>query len=206
MPRVVRHENPDRCVVGTVGEPGSRTFFIQARSGSLLTSVVVEKMQVAALADRIDEVLDEVVRRSGGRADVPAVTPTTVSDLGPLDVPLEEEFRATTLALAWVGEDERLELRMAVGDDTDDTDEVGVATDQESEEETARTPPDETSGGDDRESQVLVVRLTGAQARAFVSRARAVVAAGRPPCPFCSQPLDPSGHLCPRQNGFHRRR
>jgi hypothetical protein len=32
-----------------------------------------------------------------------------------------------------------------------------------------------------------------------------VVSAGRPACPFCSQPLDPSGHICPRANGYRRR-
>jgi uncharacterized repeat protein (TIGR03847 family) len=41
-------------------------------------------------------------------------------------------------------------------------------------------------------------------ARAFIARALRVVAAGRPPCPLCSLPLDPEGHICPRQNG-HRR-
>ncbi|HEY5033265.1 MAG TPA: DUF3090 family protein, partial [Actinomycetes bacterium] len=44
-----------------------------------------------------------------------------------------------------------------------------------------------------------------AVARAFAQRAAAVVGAGRPPCPFCGLPLDPTGHLCPRQNGYRRR-
>jgi uncharacterized repeat protein (TIGR03847 family) len=48
------------------------------------------------------------------------------------------------------------------------------------------------------------VRITAEAARAFVVRAQRVVAAGRPPCPLCSLPLDPEGHICPRQNG-HRR-
>ena len=50
----------------------------------------------------------------------------------------------------------------------------------------------------------LRVHLTAASVRAFVRRAQRVVAAGRPPCPLCSLPLDPEGHICPRQNG-HRR-
>jgi uncharacterized repeat protein (TIGR03847 family) len=48
------------------------------------------------------------------------------------------------------------------------------------------------------------VRLTPQAARVFIERARRVVAAGRPPCPLCGQPLDPAGHLCPRHNGYHR--
>ena len=58
---------------------------------------------------------------------------------------------------------------------------------------TSRTGPD-----------ALRVRIDPADARAFVERARRVISAGRPPCPLCGQPLDPSGHVCPRQNGYHR--
>jgi uncharacterized repeat protein (TIGR03847 family) len=50
----------------------------------------------------------------------------------------------------------------------------------------------------------LRVRIDPARARAFVFGARRLVAAGRPPCPLCGQPLDPGGHVCPRQNGYHR--
>lgn len=175
-----RHENPDRVVVGTVGEPGQRTFYLQARTGGVLTSVVLEKTQVAALADRLEEMLDSVVRRTGGRAAVPAVTPEKVDDLGPLDVPLEEEFRVGTLAMTWLADEEQVEL---------------IATE---------VGPDEADEeADDLTS--LTVRLSGSAARSFIGRARAVVSAGRPPCPLCTQPLDPAGHICPRQNGFHRR-
>jgi uncharacterized repeat protein (TIGR03847 family) len=189
VPREFRHDSPDRCVVGTVGEPGARTFYLQARTGSWLTSVVLEKVQVAALGDRLEEMLDEIVRRSGGRADVPAVAPGAVEDLAPLDLPLEEEFRVGSLTLAWISEQERVEITLAARGESD----------EESADDRG------TLGGDAVLGDTMVVRLTGVQARAFVSRARAVVAAGRPPCPFCAQPLDPSGHLCPRQNGFHRR-
>lgn len=176
-----RHEQPDRFVVGTVGEPGQRTFYLQARSGGLLTSVVVEKAQVAALAERLEEILDSVVRRTGGQASVPAVTPEKVDDLGPLDLPLDDEFRVGTLAMTWLADEQQVELIASEG-----------VTDEDEEEETPSGPS-------------LTVRLSGAAARAFISRARAVVSAGRPPCPLCMQPLDPGGHICPRQNGFHRR-
>ena len=49
-----------------------------------------------------------------------------------------------------------------------------------------------------------MVKITASYARDFVARAQALVAAGRPPCPFCLQPLDPSGHICPRANGYRR--
>lgn len=187
-----RHDRPERVVVGTVGEPGHRTFFLQARSGGLLTSVVLEKTQVAALADQLEGMLDDIVRRSGGLADVPTTTPDAVEDLAPLDLPLEQEFRVGTLGIAWDPDAQRVDLVATA---------VGSGGDSEGEDEAEDDDAEEPA----EDLDALVVSMTGAQARAFVARARAVVAAGRPPCPFCAQPLDPSGHICPRQNGFHRR-
>ncbi len=51
---------------------------------------------------------------------------------------------------------------------------------------------------------MIVVKITAAYARDFVARANALVAAGRPPCPFCLQPIDAEGHICPRANGYRR--
>jgi uncharacterized repeat protein (TIGR03847 family) len=50
MPVVHRFDPPERFVAGTVGPPGQRTFFLQARSGTRVTSVSLEKQQVAVLA------------------------------------------------------------------------------------------------------------------------------------------------------------
>jgi hypothetical protein len=36
----------------------------------------------------------------------------------------------------------------------------------------------------------------------FAQRARRIVGQGRPPCPFCGQPLNAEGHLCARKNGY----
>ena len=64
---------------------------------------------------------------------------------------------------------------------------------------------DEEEVDDDADEgpDLMRVRITALAARAFVGRALRVLAAGRPPCPLCGQPLDPQGHLCPRRNG-HR--
>ncbi len=187
--QVFEYDPPERFVAGTVGQPGSRTFFLQARSGGRVTSVALEKAQVSVLAERVDELLDEVLRRTGGIAGVPAVAPTDSDDNDPLDTPIEEEFRVGTMSLAWDGESERVIIEcFAEGTPTDDELELEDAEDD-----------DEAAIG-----MVLRVCLTGAVARAFAKRAIAVVAAGRPPCPFCSGPLDPEGHICPRANGYRR--
>jgi uncharacterized repeat protein (TIGR03847 family) len=197
VPQVFDYDRPDRFVAGTVGEPGQRTFYLQARQGGRLTTVALEKQQVAALAERVDEVLDEVLRRTGG-AGAPAVTPVGLEDAAPLDQPIEEDFRVGTLALAWEGDSGVLVIeahQMALTEEDNDLDEGSSGADP-----TTTTGDDEAEAGD-----VLRVRLTPAVARAFAQRAAAVVGAGRPPCPFCGLPLDPSGHVCPRQNGYRRR-
>jgi uncharacterized repeat protein (TIGR03847 family) len=74
---------------------------------------------------------------------------------------------------------------------------------QSDDEDAVPEPGDEPDPGADA-PDVLSVRLTPAQTRAFINRARLLVAAGRPPCPFCALPLDPSGHICPRANGYRR--
>ncbi|MDH4159786.1 MAG: DUF3090 domain-containing protein, partial [Actinomycetota bacterium] len=84
---------PERFVAGTVGPVGQRTFFLQARQSTRLVSVALEKAQVAALAERIDDLLDTLVRRSGGELPIPALPLPDDTDLGPLDTPIEEEFR-----------------------------------------------------------------------------------------------------------------
>ncbi|MDX3096881.1 DUF3090 domain-containing protein [Streptomyces sp. ME01-24h] len=194
MPRqVFLYDKPERFVAGTVGQPGQRTFFLQASAAGRTTSVALEKTQVEALAERIDELLDEVVRRTGGAAPVPAVAPTELLDTKPLDVPVEEEFRVGTMALAWDGAEERMILEAQALVEIEAEDENGLEAAEE------MLLQDEENG-----PPLLRVRLTGAQARSFAKRALDVVAAGRPPCPLCSLPLDPEGHVCPRQNGYRR--
>jgi uncharacterized repeat protein (TIGR03847 family) len=183
VPRQVHlFERPSRFVAGTVGQPGDRTFYLQASDESGRTvSVALEKSQVQVLADRMNELLDEVAGRAG--AAVPAEA--DVDDLDPLTAPVDEEFRVAAMGLAWDGNAEAVVV------------EAVAASDEPIDEEAILSDSDE---GPD----ALRVTITPAAARAFVARALRVVAAGRPPCPLCSLPLDPAGHVCPRQNGYRR--
>ncbi len=181
MPRQVHlHDPVERFVVGTVGMPGERTFFVQARSGERVSTAALEKEQVALLADRLDELVADVAARF--QFDVPEAGP---ADTDPLEVPLVEEFRVAAIAFGWdPAHDQMLfELHGPSGDDDIDPTEIDDADEG---------PP------------ILRVRSTLNQAVDFIVRARKVVAAGRPPCPFCQQPLDPAGHICPRANGYRR--
>jgi uncharacterized repeat protein (TIGR03847 family) len=183
-----RFDPPERFVAGTVGPPGQRTFFLQARTGARVTSVALEKQQVFVLAERIDELLDELLASLEGETTIPAVPPVALEDNAPLEQPIVEEFRAGTMTLSWDAADERVVVEVFPYND-DAVVEPGTA-----EEDIDEPEPEE----------VLVVRLPAGLARAFSKRAQAVVKAGREPCPFCGGPLDPGGHLCPRANGFRR--
>jgi len=176
-------DRPQRFVAGTVGQPGERTFYLQASDGPRTVSVVLEKTQVSVLADRMSELLDEVANRQS--ADVPP--DAVLNDLDPLRSPVDEEFRVAAMGLAWDADSAAVVIEaVAGGDDDEPVDEDHILSDSD-------------DGPD-----ALRVKITPVAARAFVERARRVVSAGRPPCPLCSLPLDSEGHICPRQNGYRR--
>ncbi|MCA1780992.1 MAG: DUF3090 family protein [Dermatophilaceae bacterium] len=162
---------PTRCVVGTVGPPGERVFFVQVRSEDRAAAVSIEKLHVTTLADRINDVLDRVAGAAGSEAAA-----ALVADSDPLDTPIEEDFRVSTVRLLW--DDDRDVVVVELFDE--DPDEVDTA-------------------------EGIRIWLTPQHARAFARRALAVAAAGRPPCPFCGGALDPDGHICPRANGYRRK-
>jgi uncharacterized repeat protein (TIGR03847 family) len=187
--QVYDFEPPERFVAGTVGEPGDRTFFLQARGGGRVISVALEKIQVTLLADKLEELLAEAARRFD--ADIPDSPDPLPTDNEPLDTPLDEEFRVGTLGLAWDSDDNTVLIE-------------AVAAGAEGELPAEEDDEPAASDLDDETRDLLRVRLGPRQVRAFIERARRVVSAGRPPCPLCGLPLDPDGHLCPRQNGYHR--
>ena len=159
--------------------PGERTFYLQASDERTVTSVALEKAQVAMLADRIGRLLAQSsVSADAGRDDNDALT-----------LPLEEEFRCGTLGIALLSDE-----------GAGGTDRILIEAHALGEEDAAEPGDDDPAAAD-----TLRVTLDLEAAAAFARRARALVAAGRPPCPFCLQPLDAGGHICPRANGYRRR-
>jgi uncharacterized repeat protein (TIGR03847 family) len=171
----------ERFVVGTVGVPGERTFFIQARTGARMVSVALEKTQVAAIADRVLQILREI-RLSEPLTNFERVAP----DDGPLESPIDEEFRVGVIGLAYLSDRRLIEIDMQA-----------IA---ESEAEDDELLEIDTSADQD----ILRVLIPLGYAESFAKRANSVIAAGRAPCPFCGGPIDIKGHLCPRANGYRR--
>lgn len=172
--RVFDFDTPDRFVAGAIGEPGARAFYLQARQGGAVVSVGLEKSQVAALAGRMSELLDTVEGISG---ELPA---GVVRDDQPLEEPTVELFRVGAMALAWDATAAQIVIEaQPLGEDP----------------EFAEVPDQAPTGPD-----LLRVRVEPARARDFIRRVGGLVAAGRPACPFCGQPLEPTGHFCPKTN------
>ena len=163
---------PDRFVVGTVGQPGERMFFLQASGQGQLVTVGLEKTEVTALADGLTALLGQVGLTQG--IPLPAAADVEV-DLAPLEAPFEEDFHLGQLTVSWDGR--RIFVEAA-----------GVSPSE------ARLPVSE------HELDTLRVGMSIEQTKAFIERARSVVAAGRPPCVLCGRPDGPSGHFCPRLN------
>jgi uncharacterized repeat protein (TIGR03847 family) len=179
MPRrIFVFETPERFIPGTVGEPGDRTFFLQVRKSPAIVSVSLEKVQVAALADRLTVLLAELARRG-------LEVPDDAVDVAPaeLDEPIQELFRVGTMALSWDGERERIVI---------ETREITSEDDE----------PLEVADDDEDGPDLVRVSLTLAETQTFIEQSTNLVSAGRLPCPLCGQPLDPLGHICPRRNGY----
>ena len=172
---------PDRFIAGTVGEPGNRTFYLQAVHDKRVVSVMCEKQQVAVLAERISALLTEVNRRFG----TPLPPESDVIDLSPLVMPVDAEFRVGTMGLGWDAEAQSVVVELLAVSDT--------AYD-------ASVILDDAEEGPD----AVRVFLSPESAQEFAARSSRVISAGRPPCPLCDEPLDPEGHLCVRTNGYLR--
>jgi uncharacterized repeat protein (TIGR03847 family) len=164
--------DPDVFTAGTVGPPGQRAFYLQARDGDLVITVRCEKQQVAALADYFEGLLD----------DLEPVTYSPIADDLDLIEPVQELWTVGPIGVAYDEPDDRIVVVL----------EELVAEEPE--------PEDDAVEEDDDDGDTVRVRLNRAQVSSFVQHSRELVAAGRPACRFCGLPVDPAGHPCPRMN------
>ena len=166
-------------MVGTVGVPGERQFYLQVRQNDKLLSFPLEKSQAAALAERALELLKE------------AGESTSISEIDtePLDTPIEPEFTIGIMSLSWQPLEKSIRFEAQALNDP-----MREQVFEELVEDDAEYAP-----------PILRVILAPAQVSGFIKRTMQVVSAGRQPCIFCGGPVNPGGHLCPRANG-HRRR
>ena len=113
-------------------------------------------------------------------ADLPSVGTLPDDDELDLEEPAIAEWAVGSLRVEY---DSTLDQIVIVAEEIEIVDEEGE-------------PVDEGGG-------VARLAATREQIAALAIRGTTLVEAGRPPCPLCGYPLDPSGHSCPRTNG-HR--
>jgi len=173
---IIQLEDVDGLGAGAVGEPGQRAFYIQARTEHTQLTVLVEKEQVDLLATEAVAFLDKIAEDF---PELPFDLPLTQSGLREPTVPL---FRARLIGLGFDPERELVLIELRERSEDDD-----VVT-------------EEAEDDDEEDGYVARIYATRAQVRAMAARGAEAVAGGRPPCPLCEQPMDPSGHRCPRWN------
>ncbi len=170
-------EQVQSFIVGTVGAPGKRVFYLQARSGVESLTIKCEKQQVAVLADFLEKLLADVPPTSPGLASPPDLRQPVAADwtLGSLGLGYDRE---TDVIFIVANE-------IVIPDETDDDDD-------------ARN--DDAIISDSADGQQARFRLTRDQVATFIEQARQTVSSGRPTCFLCMGPMDPDGHACPRLN------
>lgn len=167
-------ENVDRFVLGTIGMPGERQFFIQVTKAGQVFSFALEKAQAQALTDRFKEILKDARINPGAVA----------KDSDPLQTPIDSEFELGVMAISWKYDSDCITFE-AQGLTSSFSDRIfdEIVDDNELE-----APP------------VLRLKLTPPQVQGFIARAVSVIKAGRQPCMFCGGPINLEGHICPRAN------
>ncbi|HZJ26598.1 MAG TPA: DUF3090 family protein [Acidimicrobiia bacterium] len=171
----------DSLGAGAVGEPGRRTFLIQAAKSDARLTVLVEKEQIELLAREAMVFLERIAEEF----------PEDPVELGPdlrraasVDEPAVPLFRARLIGLGFEPERELVLIELRERSEGDEADEGDEAV------------PD----GSEADGFIARLFATRAQVRAMAARAVEAVTAGRPKCPLCDLPMDPQGHRCPRWN------
>jgi uncharacterized repeat protein (TIGR03847 family) len=171
----------DRITADAIGEPGARTFYLQARHDDELVTVIVEKQQVQLLAASILELLSDVTLETGAGPD---------DDEMELEDPVDPRWRAGRLSIGYDEERDLFLLEM-----------TEYEPELENEEEEGDDPE-----AIDHETETVRLWATREQMLALSRRGAAVADRGRPTCQFCGNPMDPEGHACPAMNGHSRPR
>ena len=194
-------ESPDFFTTGTVGVPGRRTFYLQARETGSVVTLKLEKEQIRALAEYLAKLLNDLPKPEALPRDMALLEPVNEAwVVGSLGVAYDEAADRILIVAEELSEE-------AEDDEEDDDEETAEETAAEEGPRGARAPaepPEPAEPAEPREPPDTAkarFRLTRPQAADFVERAWSLVQAGRPSCRLCGLPMDPDGHTCPGTNG-----
>lgn len=180
-------EETDGFATGAIGMPGQRTFYLQVRAEGRVVTIKCEKQQVAQMADHLRGMLSDLPE--------PASRPRT--DTAMLSGSVEPDFVLGTIGLGIDRASQRMVVQLeevpTVDIDPDEFDDLDVDNPEEVLEFIRRHE-------DESETSMVRVLLTADQARAFCTVAETIVGSGRSICRWCDDPMEPSGHACPKFN------
>lgn len=158
---------------GAVGEPGQRVFYLQIGDESAMVTVKLEKQQVKALAQFLRGVLDDLPSVPAALAAPELISPTVPAwTVGQIAVGVDEADAEVVLVIE--------ELVPESDDDPELEEELGLL--------------------DEGDGARIRAHIDVGHAAGFITMSDELMTKGRPPCRLCGQPLDPSGHACPRLN------
>jgi uncharacterized repeat protein (TIGR03847 family) len=179
MPRIIyRHDDVSRFIVSAIGQPGEREFFLQVKSIEGINTIAVEKEQVRVLALQMENLITELRRSS--LIDKNSASVAARIDNDPLELPIEADFQLGVASIAWKNKAIEITLQAISSDDLILLDDLDDGPD------------------------LVIAKLSIEIAKGFCQRADDLVKKGRSACPFCGLPINISGHLCPRANGYRR--
>ncbi len=194
-------EAPDFFTTGTVGVPGRRTFYLQAREAGSVVTLKLEKEQIRALAEYLAKLLNDLPKPGALPRDMALLEPVSEAwVVGSLGVAYDETADRILIVAEELSEE-------ADDDDDEEDDETSEESTAEEGPRAARAPaeaaelPEPPEPSEPPDTAKARFHLTRPQAAAFVERARSLVQAGRPSCRLCGLPMDPDGHTCPGTNG-----
>lgn len=154
-----------------IGAPGKRVFYLQAWQDDRTVTLILEKFQIQSLALGLDQFLAEIQEKF---PELGTASGDYVEDQMHIHPPVDPLFRVGEIGLGYDAESDLLVLvAREVVAEGQDPEEVGVVRFWCS------------------RSQLLALTQWGLE----------IASRGRPLCPQCGEPMEPSGHFCPKKNG-----
>lgn len=164
----------DWITIDAIGQPGARTFYIQGKQTDKTVTVILEKLQVQTLCVGAEQFLVEITQKFPKLKEASAEYQEDQMHILP---PVDPIFRAGEIGLSYDSDEDKAIIVIRE-----------VITDQKIEEEIAEVRYWCTR------DQVAAISKWGIE----------LSGRGRPLCPQCGEPMDPTGHLCPKKNGHKK--
>ncbi len=174
MPEPIDFGPVSHITADAIGPPGKRVFYLQARAGARLLTLIIEKFQLQSLAVAVEQFMAELHQRFPHLEEASGDFDEERMHIRP---PVDPLFRVGEMGLGYDPDQDRVVIMVR------------------------ELLPEDADPARAREFRIWCTR---AQVRALARWGLEVAARGRPICPQCGEPMDPEGHFCPKKNGHRR--